>query len=79
MNFYAIERGEVEVLHTMDGTEPATLLNILGAGDFFGEMALIDDQPRSASIRARTAVEVLVMGRTFLPRSRVPWRPFMPC
>ena len=63
MNFYAIERGEVEVLQTMDGTEPATLLNILGAGDFFGEMALIDDQPRSASIRARTAVEVLVMGR----------------
>jgi NADH dehydrogenase len=63
MNFYAIERGEVEVWQTMDGTAPATLLNILGPGDFFGEMALIDDQPRSASIRARTAVEVLVLGR----------------
>ena len=63
MNFYAIERGEVEVLQTTDGPEPAMLLNILGAGDFFGEMALINDQPRSASIRARTAVEVLVMGR----------------
>jgi signal-transduction protein with cAMP-binding, CBS, and nucleotidyltransferase domain len=47
----------------MDGTESATLLNILGPGDFFGEMALIDDQPRSASIHARTAVEVLVLGR----------------
>ena len=63
MNFYAIERGEVEVLQTTDRTAPATLLNILGPGDFFGEMALLDDQPRSASIRARTAVEVLVMGR----------------
>jgi NADH dehydrogenase len=63
MNFYAIERGEVEVWQTMDRTESATLLNILGPGDFFGEMALIDDHPRSASIRARTAVEVLVMGR----------------
>jgi NADH dehydrogenase len=63
MNFYAIERGEVEVLQTTDRTAPATLLNILGPGDFFGEMALLDDQPRSANIRARTAVEVLVMGR----------------
>jgi NADH dehydrogenase len=63
MHFYAIERGEVEVWHTLDGTAPATLLNMLGPGDFFGEMALMDDQPRSASIRARTAVEVLVLGR----------------
>jgi NADH dehydrogenase len=63
MNFYAIERGEVEVWQTLDGTASAMLLNLLGPGEFFGEMALIDDQPRSASIRARTAVEVLVMGR----------------
>jgi NADH dehydrogenase len=34
MNFYAIERGEVDVLQTRDGTEPAMLLNILGPGDF---------------------------------------------
>ena len=63
LNFYVIEKGEVEVLQAAGGTEPATLLSVLGPGDFFGEMALIDDHPRSASIRARTAVEVVVMGR----------------
>jgi NADH dehydrogenase len=63
MNFYAIERGAVDVLQTTDGSEPAILLNILGPGDFFGELALLNDHPHSASIRARTDVEVLVMGR----------------
>ncbi|MGH7334754.1 MAG: FAD-dependent oxidoreductase [Candidatus Rokuibacteriota bacterium] len=62
-NFYVIEKGEVEVWQQADGAASATLLNILGPGDFFGEMALIDDHPRSASIRARTAVETVVMGR----------------
>lgn len=61
-NFYVIEKGEVDVLRTVGG-EPAALLSILGPGEFFGEMALIDDQLRNASIRARTAVEVVVMGR----------------
>jgi NADH dehydrogenase len=77
MNFYVIERGEVEVLQTTNTTEPAALLNILGPGDFFGEMALIADHPRSASIRARTAVEVLVMGRhvfTHISSALAPFR-----
>src|SRR5262249_51818931 len=36
---------------------------VLGTGAFFGEQALINNQPRNASPRARTTVEVLVMGR----------------
>ncbi|MEE8301104.1 MAG: FAD-dependent oxidoreductase, partial [Candidatus Tectomicrobia bacterium] len=63
MNFFVIVSGEVEVLQASDASESATLLNVLGPGDFFGEIALIDDTPHNASIRARTAVEVLILGK----------------
>ncbi|MBC8000279.1 MAG: CBS domain-containing protein, partial [Leptolyngbya sp.] len=43
-----------------DGEE---ILAILGPGDFFGEGALLDSGARSASIRARTNLEVTVLGR----------------
>jgi len=37
---------------------------VLGPGAFFGERGLADNRPRMASIRARTKVEVLVVGKT---------------
>lgn len=61
-NFYAIESGEVEVVReSVNGQEE--VIAVLGAGSFFGEMALVNNSPRSASVRARTVVEVVVMGR----------------
>jgi NADH dehydrogenase len=77
INFYIIEKGEVEVLRS-DGEEKSTeVLAVLGSGDFFGEMALVDNQPRNATIRARTPVEVVVMGRnvfTQISGSLTPFR-----
>lgn len=35
---------------------------ILGAGDFFGEAAVLENRPRNASVRARTNLEVTVLG-----------------
>lgn len=47
-HMYFISRGTVEVV-AADGT---TVLNTLKDGDFFGEVALLFSQPRTASVRA---------------------------
>jgi CRP/FNR family cyclic AMP-dependent transcriptional regulator len=44
------------------------ILGILGAGDAFGEMSLIDDAPRSASVTSLEPCEVLVLGRSTFRR-----------
>ena len=47
---------------TVDGTQVATF----GPGEFFGEMSLLDHGPRSATVSAQTALEVIVLdGREF--------------
>ena len=63
VNFYAIQRGEVEVLEPL-GTDRERLLAVLGPGDFFGEMAMLESRPHRASVRARSDLAVMVMGRT---------------
>jgi NADH dehydrogenase len=54
-NVYVIRTGECEV--TRDGAQ----LAVLATGEYFGEMALISDMPRNATVRARTAVDVLLI------------------
>ena len=53
--FYLLAEGHVEVVRTTDDAE--VRLAQLGPGDYFGEMALLHDEPRSASVRALTPVE----------------------
>ena len=70
-NFYVLEQGEVEVLRPTNGAAGTPSGNghshevvaVLAAGSFFGERALLGNRPRVMSIRARTPVEVLVMGK----------------
>ncbi|MGZ5650912.1 MAG: Crp/Fnr family transcriptional regulator [Usitatibacter sp.] len=48
-SLYMIQSGKVKVfIGDEDGRE--IILKILGPGDFFGEMSMIDKQPRSASV-----------------------------
>lgn len=59
-DMYIIESGSVEVLRNARGSEP---LATLSAGDFFGEMAILEDQPRFASVRATSAARLLRVDR----------------
>jgi NADH:ubiquinone reductase (H+-translocating) len=52
---YVIRAGECEVWR---GGE---CLAVLGAGEYFGEMAVLSDQSRNATVKARTAVDVLLI------------------
>lgn len=54
---FIIEDGEVEILRTYAGTEK--VLSTLGPGDFFGEMSVLENRPRSATARARSACRLL--------------------
>jgi CRP/FNR family cyclic AMP-dependent transcriptional regulator len=59
---YIVSSGQVKVvLIGEDGRE--VILSVLGDGDFFGEMALIDDEPRSAHVIAMRDSQLLVLRR----------------
>jgi len=60
--FCLIREGRVKVtMISPEGKE--IILVILGPGDFFGEMALIDDEPRSATVVAIEPLEVMTIWR----------------
>jgi len=56
---YVIEEGECEVLHEQNDEQE--LLATLNRGECFGEMALLSDRTRNATIRARNATNVLII------------------
>jgi len=59
---YFIRKGDVEVIQRQaDGAE--TVVAKLSRGQYFGEMALIQDAPRNATIRAATRTEAAVLGK----------------
>ena len=58
--FYIVSAGEVEVIRRkLDGSEK--ILAVLHPGDYFGEIGLLTEARRNASIRAKTDVELLAM------------------
>jgi CRP-like cAMP-binding protein len=60
---YVVASGRVKVvLPSPDTGEPA-ILATLARGQFFGELAMLDGQPHSASVVALEPTEALVLGR----------------
>ena len=59
---YVIVSGNVEVIKGLE-TEQQQIVNKLGAGEFFGEMALLGEWPRTATVRAVDNVECLGIDR----------------
>ena len=58
--FYVVARGHVEAVRSL-GTDHEQVMAKFGPEDFFGEMALFDNQVRSTSIRALEDTECLVL------------------
>ena len=56
---YFIRKGEVAVVDEETNSPVGTL----NAGEYFGEIALVTDQPRTATVRTVSPVEVAVLGK----------------
>lgn len=66
-SLYAVMSGTVKIsLSSADGR--SAILNLIGAGEIFGEIALFDDHARSADASANTNCEIFAIDRRdFLP------------
>jgi CRP/FNR family cyclic AMP-dependent transcriptional regulator len=61
-SLFIIAEGQVKIVLPSDSGEEA-LLSVLNEGDFFGELSLLDGQPRSATIVTTAPTETLVLHR----------------
>ena len=61
-HMYLIKEGEVEVLQDLGGYEKQVA--VLERGDFFGEMAVLEKEKRSHSVRALTDTKVVEIDRS---------------
>ncbi len=60
---FTIVSGQADaVIESLDGTK--TIVNTFEATDFFGEIALLDDGPRTASVIATQETECLILSRS---------------
>ena len=58
--FFMVEQGEAEVFKKDAGEEAIKLYK---KGDYFGELALLDDKPRAASVVAKGECKVATLGK----------------
>jgi CRP/FNR family cyclic AMP-dependent transcriptional regulator len=61
-SLYIVRSGEIE-LFIKDTAGQKIVLNVVRAGDMFGELSLLDSGPRSATATALTETELLVLDR----------------
>src|SRR3954453_14369663 len=66
-SLYVVLRGRLEIVVEGEGAEPK-VIRVLGRGDSVGELALLTESPRSASVRARRATELLHVTREHFAR-----------
>jgi NADH dehydrogenase len=60
---FIVKRGDVEVFQPAEDGAKESVVATLTKGDVFGEKALLEDTTRTASVRAKTAVDLLVISR----------------
>ena len=63
-SLYIILSGDVKVF-VSDEDGKTNIVNRLGSGDYFGELSLIDDEPRSASVEAVSKCKISILSRQY--------------
>lgn len=58
-----IESGRLEVLKQLGASQQEVLITTLGRGQSIGEMSVIEDMPRSATIRARDGARLYILSQ----------------
>ena len=61
-HLFIIESGEIKVTMLGEG-DREVILSLFGAGECFGELALLDESPRSATVVAQEDTTLVVIGR----------------
>jgi len=67
-SLYIVINGRLKVLMS-DEQGREVILSLLGPGEFFGEMGLLDDSPRSASVVTQEPCDLLSISKTDFKRS----------
>ncbi len=62
-SMFVIEEGEIEILLPVDPPVNEVLLSVMNAGEFFGELSLFADTPRTATARALVDSSLVEMQR----------------
>ena len=63
---FVVVRGQLRAERRVEGQDEPTLLAVLGPGAIFGEMALVSESPRAASVIAEEPVQLLAASRAGL-------------
>lgn len=61
-SLYVILDGQVKV-YVSDNLGKEVILNIMDPGEFFGELALLDNEPRSASVKTLTQAKIMIISK----------------
>jgi cAMP-dependent protein kinase regulator len=72
--FFIIVEGEAEVLQKRSDDAPFEIVGKLGASDYFGEIALLLDRPRAATVVAKTLLKCVKLDRARFERVMGPVR-----
>ncbi|HEY1721483.1 MAG TPA: cyclic nucleotide-binding domain-containing protein [Magnetospirillaceae bacterium] len=73
---YLVESGKVEISKTVPGGEMKVLGHV-SAGGIFGEMALVDNKPRSAQAKTVEPTTVIIVTETVLEQKLRKTDPFV--
>ncbi|KAM3128696.1 cAMP-dependent protein kinase type I-alpha regulatory subunit [Paramecium bursaria] len=66
--FYLLEQGEAIATKILNQSQPPQVVYQYKAGDYFGEIALLRNSPRAASVIAQSAVTVVYLNRNSFKR-----------